>query len=129
MIRHPFLRVKFRQPAAKVIDLLVRDLPSTGLRIERVERDKGEIWAHGVAKAMDMILWRCYADRFLFEVKATGESQSQVDGCMIVNLLLWPRRKEQLVDSHDVIRRVLQLAARFEVPYSVETERRRDCAE
>ena len=115
MIRQPLTTVTFPHPAARVLDLLPRELPSIGLSFERAEPERGRVWARGLAKAFDMIIWRCWADRFLFEVKARGPSAAQVDVAMVVNLLRYkvrPSEKGQLIDPKAVARWIEGLARR-----------------
>lgn len=110
MIRHPLTSATFYRSASSVIDLLVRELPAAGLHLERVEPENGMLWARGISKAFDMILWRCYSDRFLFEAKERSPSETNVSVWMIVNLLLWPPRKDRLIDKRSVARWVQSLA-------------------
>lgn len=79
--------------------LLLSKLRSLGLDVVDASEERGEITFRCLAMPFNMVLWRCWSDKVLLQVRTPERARTQVGMYAIPNLLrIWVRRGEEVVD-------------------------------
>src|SRR5579864_4743106 len=78
--------VMYRFDDATTFDSLVSKLEELHIPIEKQDKRSGEIVVRCLSDSMNMIAWRCWSDKLVFEVKPISEGSTRVTVFAIPNL-------------------------------------------
>jgi hypothetical protein len=83
---------------------LISRLRELQIDVLQSDEDKGEIVARCLSSAMNMIVWRCWSDKILFELKKEGPDKTRVDISALPNLFrIKVRKNERVVDLDKLV--------------------------
>jgi hypothetical protein len=110
LLKEPIDSLTLSVNYSKAYDALHSKLIEMHCDIKQHDKDRGEIVINGVWKVFDMVVWHCWADKILFQVKVLGENKTVVDIFGLPNIFKIKAKKEdKLIDVSKVITQLRQL--------------------
>ncbi len=83
---------------------LLSKLTELHIDVARADKDKGEIVVRCLTRLANAILWRCWSDKLVFEIKGIDAANTQVKIYAIPNLLRYrTRRSEEIIELRTLV--------------------------
>lgn len=102
-LRQPIYEGTYLADRTSLFSALVGTLAKLGLKIEHQDEDAGEIVVECLTVALNLILWRCWGDKILFELVQTAEKITRLTAYAIPNLFIVIDPREHVVDVRDIL--------------------------
>ncbi len=74
---------------------LVSKLAESKIDLAREDKDRGEIVARCLVCSVNVILWRCWSDKLVFEIKQIDTATTQVKIYAVLNLFRYGVSKHE----------------------------------
>jgi hypothetical protein len=75
---------------------LTSKLAELKIDVARADKDGGEIVARCLTCPVNVIFWRCWSDKLVFEVKRTGTAETEVKIYAVPNVFRYRTRKDEV---------------------------------
>ena len=106
-LKEPIASLIFPSGYSNTYDAVLAKLKEMHFEIKTQNRDRGEIVIYCLTNLINMILWRCWADKLLFEVKQIEKNKTKVDIFGLPNLFrIKVKKGEALTDINKVLSRL-----------------------
>ena len=104
LLRESTYRTTLHKNYATTFASLRSKLAELHIGIEKEDVNKGEIVAQCLTACFNMVLWRCWSDRLIFEVKALGATKTQVTIYTVPNLFrLKVEKNEETIELNKLV--------------------------
>ena len=107
LLKETVHRAILQTDRAQAFASLRSKLAELHIPIAEEDRIRGEIVARCLTNVMDMICWRCWSDKLVFEVKEIEKTKTRINVYAVPNLLrLKVGQNEKIVELKELISRL-----------------------
>ncbi len=104
LIKEPVGTITYQFDYDATFAALISRLRELHIDVLREDKNKGEVVARCLSIVMNIIVWRCWSDRLLFELKKDGANRTKVSIYALPNLFrIKVRKNEEIVDLDKVV--------------------------
>lgn len=104
ILREPIDTITYRNKYEETYEDLMSKLNELHIEIGRHDKKKGEIVVRFLAKIFDMLIWQCWSDKLIFEIKEVDENRTKVSIFAVPNLFRIKIKKgEKVADPHKLV--------------------------
>jgi len=100
-LRQPISTIPFKSDHNSTYETLLEKLQEMGLEVVRKNKITGEIVIRCLSILFNMVFWKSYGDKLLFQVKETGKNETKVEIFGIPNLFKIKVRKGEKLEDLD----------------------------
>ena len=103
-LKQPIQSITYPLSYIQSFNMLVEKLHILNIEIKKKDKNKGILLVRCLSLAFNMILWRCYSDKMLFEIKSIKDDVTRIDISLIPNLFrIKVKKNEKLADINQII--------------------------
>jgi len=107
LLREVVHKTTLQSDPATAFASLRSKLAELQIHVEKEDKDRGEIVARCLTSAVNTILWRCWSDKLLFEVKGIDATKTQIGVYAVPNLLRFKvEQSEKTIELKELVSRL-----------------------